>query len=98
MFRMVQECLTNIFRHAESDVAEIRIRQTAGKIILEVRDNGKGISREKLADINQNKSGVGIRGMRDRVRHFNGEVKVHSSGPGTTVSITLPNGDSNLQI
>jgi signal transduction histidine kinase len=95
MFRTVQECLTNILRHAESDVAEIRVRRTAEKLILEVQDNGKGISKEKLAEINENRTGVGIRGMRDRVRAFNGDVKVYSTGPGTTVSITFPIGDSN---
>ena len=65
------------------------------KIILEVQDNGKGIPAEKLVEINENKSGVGIRGMRDRVRHLNGEVAVFSTGSGTTVSITFPNGNSN---
>ena len=95
MFRTVQECLTNILRHAESDAAEIRVRRAAEKLILEVKDNGKGISREKLAEINANKTGVGIRGMRDRVRNFGGDVKVYSTGSGTTVSITFPIGDSN---
>lgn len=90
IFRMVQECLTNILRHSESDTARIRLTQTADKITLEVEDDGKGISDEKLSAINEGHSGVGIRGMRDRVRHLNGEINVFSKGPGTTVSITLP--------
>lgn len=90
LFRMVQECLTNILRHSDSDTARIRVTQTADKITLEVEDDGKGISDEKLSAINEGHSGVGIRGMRDRVRHLNGEINVFSKGPGTTVSITLP--------
>jgi len=97
MFRMIQECLTNILRHAQCDLAEIRISQTLEKIILEVQDNGKGIPAEKLVEINENKSGVGIRGMRDRVRHLNGEVAVFSTGSGTTVAITFPNANPRIE-
>ncbi|HEV2402077.1 MAG TPA: response regulator [Candidatus Sulfotelmatobacter sp.] len=90
MFRIVQECLTNILRHSGSDIAKIRINRDAGCIKLEIEDYGRGISKEKLALIHEGASGVGIRGMRDRVRHLSGEMKVESGESGTTVSITLP--------
>ena len=90
MFRMVQECLTNILRHADSDTAEIRVLRTAGEVTLEIQDHGKGIANDKLAAIHDGKSGVGIRGMRDRVRHLNGQMNVLSGELGTTVSISLP--------
>ncbi len=94
MFRMVQECLTNILRHAESEVAEIRITRASEKVTLEIQDYGKGISEGSLARINEGITGVGIHGMRDRVRHLKGEMNVHSSqGSGTTISIALPIND-----
>ncbi|HEY1676725.1 MAG TPA: response regulator [Candidatus Sulfotelmatobacter sp.] len=97
MFRMVQESLTNILRHAESDIAEIRIATMDGKVKLEIQDHGKGIADGQLAAINDGVSGVGIRGMRDRVRHLNGEMTlISSAGKGTTVSINLPLDASHL--
>jgi signal transduction histidine kinase len=90
MFRMVQESLTNVLRHSGSDTAEIKVTRNSHQVTLEMRDYGKGISDEKLAAINRGDSGVGIRGMRDRVRHLSGEMKVDSNSSGTTVSISLP--------
>jgi signal transduction histidine kinase len=90
MFRIVQECLTNVLRHSGSQVAEIRISRDAETVNLEIEDRGRGISKEKLALINEGGSGVGIRGMRDRVRHLKGEMRVESGESGTTVSISLP--------
>ena len=90
MFRMIQECLTNILRHADSNTAEIRVMRTGEQVTLEIQDHGKGISDQRLLAINDGRSGVGIRGMRDRVRHLNGKINVSSAGSGTTVSITLP--------
>ncbi len=90
LFRMVQESLTNVLRHSGSDTAEIKVTRNPDRVTLEIRDYGKGISDEKLAAIQRGGSGVGIQGMRDRVRHLNGEMNVHSSASGTTVSISLP--------
>jgi signal transduction histidine kinase len=55
-----------------------------------VRDEGKGISREKLADIQSRGAGFGIRGMRERARQFNGEMTIESSGKGTLFRVTIP--------
>jgi two-component system NarL family sensor kinase len=90
MFRIVQESLSNVLRHSGSDVAKIRIRRLDNRVTLEVEDQGRGIAAEKLADINEGGSGVGVRGMRDRVRHLNGEMKLEATDSGTTVSISLP--------
>jgi signal transduction histidine kinase len=90
MFRIVQESLSNVLRHSGSDVAKIRVSRHDCGVTLEVEDRGRGIAPESLAAINQGGSGVGVQGMRDRVRHLNGEMKLESTGSGTTVSISLP--------
>ena len=69
IFRTVQECLTNIHRHAESSIAKIRITRTASDVRVEVADGGKGISPEKQEEMATiGTPGVGIRGMRERLR------------------------------
>jgi PAS domain S-box-containing protein len=90
LFRIVQECLTNVIRHSGSKKAAIRIDSEAGIVNLEVRDFGKGIPPEKLVDIREHGSGVGIRGMRERVRQFQGDMQIESTGSGTTVRVTVP--------
>jgi signal transduction histidine kinase len=90
IFRVVQECLTNIHRHAESKTASIRIARENGSVCIEVQDQGKGISPERLAEIQTRASGVGIRGMRERLRQFCGEMKIESKGCGTRVVARIP--------
>ena len=90
IFRIIQECLTNIHRYSDSKTAQIRIAREEDKIRVEVRDQGKGMAPERLAEIQVRGTGLGIRGMRERVRHHNGEMKIDSNPSGTTVSITFP--------
>jgi PAS domain S-box-containing protein len=90
IFRLVQECLTNIHRHSGSKTATIQINRDSDRVLVEVRDQGKGIPHEKLVQIEQGISGVGIRGMRERLRQFQGEMIVDSVGTGTTVVVTIP--------
>ena len=90
IFRLVQECLTNIHRHAESKTARIRVARENGSVCIEVRDEGKGISPERLAEIQSRGSGVGIAGIRERLRQLHGEMKIESNGSGTTVFATIP--------
>jgi two-component system, NarL family, sensor kinase len=90
IFRLVQECLTNIHRHSESKSATIQILREAERVLIEVRDQGKGIPKERLAEIQTKGSGVGIRGMRERLRQFQGEVIIDSPGTGTIVIATIP--------
>jgi PAS domain S-box-containing protein len=90
VFRVVQECLTNIHRHSGSKNAAICIRLSEGSISVEVRDFGKGMSVERLSGVKSNASGVGIRGMRERVRQLGGQVSIQSDSSGTAVSVLLP--------
>jgi two-component system, NarL family, sensor kinase len=90
LFRIVQESLTNVIRHSESKVAAIHVARQGETIQLEISDPGKGIPAERLADIRASGSGVGILGMRERVRQFKGEMKIDSTPSGTKISITLP--------
>jgi PAS domain S-box-containing protein len=90
IFRVVQECLTNILRHAESKTARIRVGREKARVCIEVRDDGKGISPKRLAEIRTQGSGVGISGIRERLRQFHGEMKIESNGSGTTVSARIP--------
>jgi signal transduction histidine kinase len=90
MFRLVQECLTNIHRHSGSKTAMIRLNRQNESVALEVQDDGKGITPEKLSQIQAQGSGVGIRGMRERVRQFDGQMNIESSDKGTSISFSFP--------
>lgn len=89
IFRLVQESLTNVHRHSRSKTAFIRVARKADKVVVEVHDQGNGMSAERLAEIQSQGAGLGIRGMRERLRHFNGELLVESNGTGTKISATL---------
>jgi PAS domain S-box-containing protein len=90
IFRLVQESLNNIHRHSGSKSATIRIARRPISVYLEVEDYGRGIPPEKLAQIHAQGSGVGIRGMGERVRQFGGEMNIESNGSGTKIFVTLP--------
>jgi len=90
MFRVVQECLTNIHRHSGSEVATIRCRQSEDYVVIEVTDKGQGISQEQLcAMASTGTPGVGIRGMRERLQQLGGELEITSNSHGTLVSAKL---------
>ncbi len=90
IFRLVQESLTNIHRHSGSKTAHIALSRRPREIRLEIRDQGKGMSAERLADIQSGASGVGTRGMRERVRQFDGNIRFESSTSGTKIVVTFP--------
>jgi len=90
IFRLVQECLTNIHRHSESETASIRIACESNQIALDIRDQGKGMSPARLAAIQSGRSGVGIGGMRERLRQFEGTMNIESDGSGTRIFATIP--------
>jgi PAS domain S-box-containing protein len=90
IFRVVQECLTNIHRHSGSKSAAISVSYSEDALSVKVTDCGKGISAEKLSGIQSNGSGVGIRGMSERVRQLGGKINIKSDSSGTTVSVLLP--------
>lgn len=90
VFRIVQECLTNVHRHAESPTAGIRVTQDESVLRVEVKDAGKGISATDRGALTGAQTGVGLRGMQERLRQFAGTLQVHSNEKGTRVTATLP--------
>jgi signal transduction histidine kinase len=83
LFRIVQECLTNIHKHAEAKSVAISIGFSGTQVTLQVADDGKGLPKER-------RSGVGLRGMEERVRQLHGTFQVNSHSPGTTVIVSMP--------
>ncbi len=97
IFRVVQECLTNIHRHSGSPVARICIARNENDVSVEVQDRGTGISAGKRPEIvSRGKAGVGIRGMQERIRQFGGtfQIGAPSDGSGTIIVARLPVGTS----
>ncbi len=90
VFRMVQESLTNIHRHSESKTASVRLTREGTNVCLEVRDQGRGIPPNRLREIHSQGSGVGIRGMRERLRPFGGHMEIQSNGSGTSILAIIP--------
>ncbi len=92
LFRVVQEALINIHRHAESETASIRLRSDAERLVLEIGDRGHGISGAVLEQILRGggTAGVGIAGMAERIKLLGGRLEITSSPGGTTVRAELP--------
>jgi len=91
IFRVVQECLTNIHRHSRSSTARIRFRHRDGQVLIEIEDKGTGISEEKRDElVSAGMPGVGIMGMRERLAQLGGALEVTSNGNGTIISARLP--------
>lgn len=91
IFRMVQECLTNIHRHSGGAAATIRMREEDDRLLIEVRDQGRGISLEKQFELSSSgRTGVGFRGMRERLRQLGGTLNIQSDGGGTVVTAVMP--------
>jgi len=91
IFRVAQECLTNIHRHAKSSSAIVRLSNADGKLTMQIKDNGEGIDPEIQTRIASGKtSGVGLRGMRERLAAIGGALRIESNGNGTSVFVSLP--------
>jgi signal transduction histidine kinase/FixJ family two-component response regulator len=90
IFRVVQEALTNVHRHSGSKTAVIDLRREGDTIHLSIQDQGRGIAPEKLAEIRTRGSGVGFRGMLERVRQLKGKMQIQSDKGGTRITVTLP--------
>lgn len=91
IFRIVQECLTNVHRHSGSGTAMVHLSHNPGEIHVEVSDQGRGINPEIQAKFLAGKSsGVGLRGMRERLRQLGGGMEIQSSGRGASVIVVLP--------
>jgi len=92
LFRIVQEGLTNILRHSGSSTASITILKEANSVTLTIKDFGRGLSPEILEGLRDAKAvgGVGISGMRERVRQLGGEFEIVSDDSGTAIEAKLP--------
>jgi len=91
LFRIVQECLTNVHRHSESSSTFVTLARSWNEITLEVKDKGKGISPEIQSKISSGQSsGVGFRGMRERIHQFGGRLQVRCDQDGTRIVAILP--------
>lgn len=88
LFRIFQETLTNVIRHAGATHVSVQLRQADGKILLQVRDNGRGISRAEIA----NPSAMGILGMKERAALLGGQFQIASMvrSEGTQVAVSIP--------
>jgi PAS domain S-box-containing protein len=89
IFRLVQESLTNIHRHSGSKTAAIRLLRSGESVFVEILDEGKGIGDGRLEKILEGGSGVGICGMRERLRQFGGELQIESGERGTRVFVNI---------
>jgi signal transduction histidine kinase len=89
LFRVVQECLTNIHRHSGSATANIRLTRNRRNVQIEIRDSGNGVSPERRHE-NKVIPGVGLMGIQERMRQFGGTVEITSQSNGTSVIATIP--------
>jgi PAS domain S-box len=90
IFRIVQESLSNVFRHANADRASVELEKQNDLVVVRVRDYGRGLQPDLIAQLENNTVGVGIGGMRERVRQFGGKLTVSHREPGTLVEATIP--------
>jgi signal transduction histidine kinase len=87
IFRVFQEALTNITRHANATKVKVSLKKKAEKLLLKVVDNGEGITEEQILSPRS----FGLIGMRERAHYFEGEVKINGiAGKGTTLELNMP--------
>jgi len=89
IFRIVQEALTNVFRHSGAHKVGISLTQNNGLLVVAVRDDGKGVG-QKIVNLEPDSIGVGIGGMKQRAKEFGGELRLTNANPGTLVELTIP--------
>jgi signal transduction histidine kinase len=89
VFRIVQEALTNVLRHSRAQKASVTLTQKERGLLLSVRDNGKGVGEQTL-QLQPGSIGIGLGGMRERVREFGGELRIVNGNPGTIIEVSIP--------
>ncbi|MGA2353732.1 MAG: PAS domain-containing protein [Terriglobales bacterium] len=89
IFRIIQEALTNVFRHAEARNVWIGLNQREDATVITVRDDGKGIE-PRVAELQPDSVGIGIGGMNQRAKEFGGELRLINTNPGTLVELVVP--------
>jgi signal transduction histidine kinase len=87
LFRVLQEALTNIIRHAEATKVVVALEKADAHVRLEIQDNGKGLTTKEMAD----PQSFGLIGMRERIHHLNGKIEINSgASSGTAIVCTIP--------
>ncbi len=90
IFRVVQEALTNVHRYSACSKCSVRVERRGAHLSVNIRDDGKGMTPERLDQVRSGKSGVGIQGARERVHQLHGTFEISSDAAGTTISVILP--------
>jgi signal transduction histidine kinase len=92
LFRVLQESLTNVHRHSGALEVSIRFQYQAETVLLEIRDCGRGIPKERLTRLREasSETGVGLAGMRERLTELNGKLEIESDRHGTSLRATVP--------
>jgi signal transduction histidine kinase len=92
VFRIVQEALTNIYKHSGSMTADVKVFRAEADVTVEVSDHGCGIAPSILERNSSSQAmvGIGIAGMRERIRQLKGQMKIESDGTGTRIKVVLP--------
>jgi two-component system sensor histidine kinase UhpB len=87
VFRIFQEAVTNVVRHANASKIEVLLKEYAGSLLINVKDNGVGITEEQISS----PGSIGLIGLRERVRLCNGSIKISGApGQGTSISVSIP--------
>jgi PAS domain S-box-containing protein len=89
IFRIIQEALTNVYRHSGAQKAWVTLAQRDSHVVVMIRDNGKGIE-NPIAELRPGSIGIGIGGMSQRTKEFGGELRLTNTDPGTLVEIAVP--------
>jgi signal transduction histidine kinase len=89
IFRIIQEALTNMFRHSGARNGSVSLTEKEGQIVVTIRDDGKGIE-EPVVQLRPESVGVGIGGMRQRVSELGGRLRLANGNPGTIVEVVVP--------
>jgi signal transduction histidine kinase len=95
IFRIIQEALTNMFRHSGARNGRVSLTEREGNVMVTVRDDGKGIE-EQIVQFRPDSVGVGIGGMRQRVTELGGRLRLANANPGTIVEVVIPSRQSQL--
>ena len=88
IFRIIQEAMTNVFRHSGATETRVTLRSEGQWVMLTIADDGKGVSSE-IAEMRPGTLGIGLAGMRQRAREFGGQMRIANTNPGTQVSVTI---------
>jgi two-component system, NarL family, sensor kinase len=96
IYRILQEALTNVFRHSGARKAGVTLLRDNGHITVRVHDDGKGLP-ESIVKFRPSRVGIGIGGMRQRVKEFRGQLRLQNTRPGTIVEIKIPVGQAEVE-